>query len=340
MENIKVSVIIPVYNPGKLLVNCLNSIVNQSLKDIEIICVDDGSTDHSLDILKDYAKNDFRFKIYSQDNLGAGCARNKGIENSNGEYIIFVDSDDWIEPDMCEKLYYHAENLNADLVLFDTIWHLENNKIKKVIHFDDDFFKSNYDSNIFDYNSIKDLIMNGYYGVIWCKFYKASFIKNNNILFPNHKIYNDVEFHIKTTTLAKRIAYLPEFFYHYIKLGQSSLQTSFVGGRHMFVFLDVVNGMKNFLSDYNLFTEFKDEFLVFLFVEFNTKLNQIDLKYKEEYFLRVKEFLESLYLLPDDFNNIELSYFAFYIHLINTNNYYEFLLLQDNFDIKCITDNF
>ena len=104
MNDVKVSIIIPVYNPGELLNRCLDSASNQTLKDIEIICIDDGSSDGSLDILNRYAKNDSRFKVLSQPNLGAGIARNKGLEYANGEYIVFLDSDDYIEFDMCECL--------------------------------------------------------------------------------------------------------------------------------------------------------------------------------------------------------------------------------------------
>ena len=89
MDDIKVSIVIPVYNPGELLKGCLDSASNQTLKDIEIICIDDGSVDGSLDMLKKNAKNDSRFKVFTQSNLGAGMARNKGLEYANGEYIVF-----------------------------------------------------------------------------------------------------------------------------------------------------------------------------------------------------------------------------------------------------------
>ena len=94
MDSPKVSVIVPVFNSEDLLGNCLESIENQSLKDIEIICVDDGSSDGSFDILKQFSSKDARFKIYQQENSGAGSARNRGIEESSGEYILFVDSDE------------------------------------------------------------------------------------------------------------------------------------------------------------------------------------------------------------------------------------------------------
>ena len=100
----KISVIIPVYNSEKFLKKCLDSIINQTLNDIEIICIDDGSTDKSLRILNNFADKDNRITIINQKNSGPSAARNKGIENAKGEYIGFVDSDDWIDLDFYEKL--------------------------------------------------------------------------------------------------------------------------------------------------------------------------------------------------------------------------------------------
>ena len=119
MNNIKVSVIIPIYNPGELLRKCIDSVLNQTLNEIEVLCIDDGSTDDSKEIIMEYCQRDSRFKLISQENSGSGMARNNGISLSKGEYIVFLDADDWIEPNMCEALYNHAKNLDVDLVLFD-----------------------------------------------------------------------------------------------------------------------------------------------------------------------------------------------------------------------------
>ena len=112
----KVSVIIPVYNVEAYLRQCLDSVVNQTLKDIEIICVDDGSTDGSAAILKEYATKDERIKILTQSNSGAGAARNAGIARATGEWITFSDADDWIEPDAIEKMVAAAQREDADCV--------------------------------------------------------------------------------------------------------------------------------------------------------------------------------------------------------------------------------
>ena len=116
--SVKVSVILPVYNASDYLHQCMDSIVGQTLKDIEIICVDDGSTDNSLDILKEYEQKDKRVKVIQQKNAGAGAARNNGLSIATGEYLSFLDSDDFFEPDMLEKAYEKAKGSNAQIVVF------------------------------------------------------------------------------------------------------------------------------------------------------------------------------------------------------------------------------
>ena len=111
----KVSLVVAVYNLEKYIVECLESIINQTFKDVEIICVNDGSKDNSLGILEEYAKKDSRIKIITQINQGSGAARNTGLAAASGDYIQFLDGDDYFEPDMIEKLYNLAKSCNADI---------------------------------------------------------------------------------------------------------------------------------------------------------------------------------------------------------------------------------
>ena len=117
-NNPKVSVIIPVYNTEKYLRECLDSVVNQTLRDIEIICVDDGSTDNSLAILREYETKDSRIKVLTQENINAGAARNKGLSEATGEFLSFLDSDDFFEPDAIERMYECAKSRNAEIVVY------------------------------------------------------------------------------------------------------------------------------------------------------------------------------------------------------------------------------
>lgn len=117
-EEVKISIIIPVYNVEKYLHECLDSIINQTFTDIEIICVDDGSTDKSSEILEEYEQKDKRFTVISQPNKGVSAARNRGMQQAKGKYIMFVDSDDYIASNACELIYNSAEEKRCDILLF------------------------------------------------------------------------------------------------------------------------------------------------------------------------------------------------------------------------------
>ncbi|WP_054834987.1 glycosyltransferase [Methanobrevibacter arboriphilus] len=136
MNNSKplVSVIVPVYNTEDYIQECLNSIINQSLSNIEIILVNDGSTDGSLEILEDYAKKDTRIKIINKDNEGQAIAKNLAISKSNGKYLSFIDSDDYIDLNAYEKIYNYAESNNNDIVLFNVLRFNKKNTWKGRLH--------------------------------------------------------------------------------------------------------------------------------------------------------------------------------------------------------------
>ena len=115
----KVSIIVPIYNVEEYLVKCLDSLVNQTLKEIEIICINDGSTDNSLEILKAYAQKDDRITVINKKNSGVSDARNTGLEMANGEYVMFVDSDDYLEIQTCQSIYEKIKKDNSNLLIFN-----------------------------------------------------------------------------------------------------------------------------------------------------------------------------------------------------------------------------
>lgn len=331
MKDIKISIIIPIYNPGNELINSLNSAILQDLEEIEIICVNDGSTDNSSELLEKYAKRDSRIKIINQNNSGAGIARNNAIKHAQGEYILFLDSDDWIEENTCVLLYNYAQKLDADLVLFDCLIHRD--QYNKELRFLDE----TYENTLFDYENIKDKVFNGPLGVIWNKFYKTKYLKENNIYFPNHKLFNDVEFHIKTMTLTNKITYIKNLFYHYNNITHFSLQKSYVGTGDSVVFYDVMSDVREFLIINNLMNKCRYDFLEFSFFEFKIKLENIDSNYSQEYYLKIKKFFESMKICVKDFEEKKLSYLTFYVALNNTTSYEEFILIENQ--IKGLIDN-
>lgn len=178
----KVSVIVPIYNVENYLGKCIESIINQTLKDIEIILVNDGSTDNSGIIAEDYAKLDKRIKVIHQENAGQGQARNMGISISNGEYIGFIDSDDWIDVNMYEYLYKSISRNNADIGVCSRRGYNEDGSIghTKLVEDNEIFY---IDKNIGEY-FVKHLFYP--HTVSSCnKLYKSDLIKKNSIMFKS-----------------------------------------------------------------------------------------------------------------------------------------------------------
>lgn len=220
----KVSVIVPIYNVEKYLDKCINSLRNQTLNDIEIILVDDESPDNCPYICDKYAALDSRIKVIHKKNEGLGYARNSGLKISTGEYIVFVDSDDYIELDTLEKCYFIAKENDYDFVKYNLIRHeKKNNKIFKI--------NSPLETGIYDENRIKSKILLPMIGILpnqegdsyvncsSCNFlYKSSIIKDNGILFVSEREYmsEDLIFNIQFLLNSKK-AYVTDFyFYNYI----------------------------------------------------------------------------------------------------------------------------
>ena len=208
-----VSVIVPVYNVSNYLVKCLESLVEQSLKDIEIILIDDGSTDDSGMLCDIYAQNDNRIRVIHKSNEGLSQARNDGIDFSSSPYIMFVDSDDWVDRQFCELPYKEAIENNADLVLFHFNKAIDNTIIPK------------------NTNSITGLISEkeaiyfniNYAPASWLGLYKKALF--NDIKFPSGKLFEDVGTTHKLIHEAKRICIVNKCLYNYRVSRPGSIMT-------------------------------------------------------------------------------------------------------------------
>lgn len=215
---VKVSIIVPVYNSEQYLKECLDSLVNQTLDDIEIICINDGSTDKSLEILKSYEAKGITF--LSQENKGVSAARNLGIENAHGEFITFVDSDDWIKPETCEILYKTAKERNTDVLLFSHLNYTEYSLTRET-RLESFEHKLNGKTTTLK-ESAKD-IFNSPTGICG-KFYKTSLIKNNNIKFPpDINCCEDTVFFVKSCLKAGSISVINIPLYYYRRNSLNSL---------------------------------------------------------------------------------------------------------------------
>jgi len=214
---VKVSIIIPVYNVGEFLGECLDSVINQTLHDIEIICINDGSTDNSLDILNKYAENDTRINIITKKNEGQGIARNIGIDKAQGEYIGFVDPDDWIDLNMYEEMYNAAVRNDANVVLCNN-YTIKEGKIelwKKNFTYTlekDKVIKPYSMVNYMDYRDRANILRIEH--APWRKLYKTSFLKENDIKFAPYKKAEDQPFAIDVN-LSSPVFYINKPLYYY-----------------------------------------------------------------------------------------------------------------------------
>lgn len=206
MKDIKVSVIIPVYNAQKYLEKCLNSVVSQTLKDIEIICVDDGSSDSSPDILQSFAKKDSRVIIKRQKNLFAGAARNNGMETARGKYFVFWDSDDFFEKNALEVLYNKCEKERADMCLC-AAYCVDGKTGRRAV--DETFLKKRFlpKESVFSIETAPEYIFNMASNTPWQRMFRADFIREHGIRFQNLRHANDTYFSLMATYYAKRITY-------------------------------------------------------------------------------------------------------------------------------------
>ncbi len=214
---IKVSVIVPVFNTEKYLEKCLNSLINQTLQDIEIICVNDGSTDKSADIIKKFVNKDSRFKLINQENKKQGAARNTGMKIAKGEYIGFVDSDDWVDLEYYEKLYNAAKKYSADIALATNI-RTGHGKDKKRLNITEEKFVTTLQDKIDVCQQWKNECPTN-------KIYRHSMLKNNNIKWPEGMYCEDKLFTIKAIYYANSIVTVPDINYYYYRNPNSTVNS-------------------------------------------------------------------------------------------------------------------
>ncbi len=216
-KNIAVSIIVPVYNAEEYLVKCLDSVVNQTLANVEIILIDDGSVDGSSQICKSYAAKDERIIYYKKENEGLAAARQDGMERASGEYIGFVDSDDWLELNMYERMYSVAKKENADVVFCNAF--LDEN-VKDKIHLDPGVYdRERIEGEILP-RTLAGLTEKGNNSVIrwcnWLRLYKRALIEENNLAFGRgFRRSQDLQLTFETALCAQKYVSLnDEYLYH------------------------------------------------------------------------------------------------------------------------------
>lgn len=256
-----ISIIMPVYNAARYMDYSIDSILNQSLKDIELICVNDASTDGSLKKLKEYQKKDKRIKIVNNSvNTGPGVSRNNGIKKARGEFVCFVDSDDWLEKDACERLYKTAIKEKADVVF-----------IKPKFVFTD---KVVLDKRLLTKEDLKEnkrvflkTIRRKVAWAPWSKMVKKELIEKHKIYFPNIYVSEDMDFSYKVVYYAKKIAVEEKYLYNYF-LHEGSLTSYSNAERRINNYFESIKLLKKFLKEKKIFEKLKNDFIYFKFYNY------------------------------------------------------------------------
>ena len=249
---IKVSVIVPVYNVEVYLPKCLDSLVNQTLKEIEIIVVNDGSPDNSQKIIDKYAKKYKSIKAYKKENGGLSDARNYGIKKATGEYIAFIDSDDYVTTDMYEEMYNKAKAGNFDMVVCDLNYVFENS----------DVIKRAYSNVKHDTTNIKQAMLN-IYPAAWNKIYKRKLFESG-IEFKKGVWFEDVEFIYRLLPKIKTIGVIDKPFNQYLQREGSI--TSTVDPR-IYHYIDNWNGIIAYYKENKIYDNYVKE-LEYLYVRY------------------------------------------------------------------------
>ncbi|MBQ4078183.1 glycosyltransferase [bacterium] len=275
----KVSVILPVYNVGKYLRQSLDSLINQTLKEIEIICVNDGSIDDSYDILEEYREKDSRIKVIHKENKGTGAARNDGLRIATGECIGFVDPDDWVKPNMFERLYNLIKEKDLDIAMCMPDGYDEKNAINAPFpYFVDANFENIIDDRTFNW---RDLSPFSYPMCVWNKLYTKELFDKHNIEFAEGLDFEDHKVIFGTLLTAEKIFFIREKLYVYRFNREGSVLTD--NNRRLIDHIEIFNIVENLMKETNTFNLLREDFLTYKIHNILYYYSMIKEEFKAEY---------------------------------------------------------
>jgi len=330
---VKVSVVLPVYNVENYLRDCLDSIVNQTLKDIEIICINDGSPDNSLEILREYEAKDNRITVIDQENGGHAVATNRGLKLATGECLFSMDSDDILELNALELSYNRLKEKDVDFVMFKAINYNDTNDV----YYESEVYSMNkiyakVGDEVFNYHDIGELMFESCV-TPWNKLYKREFIIENNIHYPEGLIFEDNVFYYNALLTAKRICFLNEFLF--IRRWYATSSTT-NGDLRFLDSISVTNLINEVFKEKGEFDNFKSNIL-------NNKINlnymrytKIKKEFKETYFKAMKNdflaIIEDNELYEDLTEVLDYRNKKIFEHVIISENCVELDLLRNIYD--------
>lgn len=256
-DKIKVSVIIPVYNAEQYLRQTLDSLLVRNETEFEIICVDDGSTDGSLDILREYEAKDFRVRVITQPNGGAGAARNNGMQYARGEYLSFLDADDFFEPDMLRRAYDQAHTWNTDVTVF---------RCDQYFELTDRFSSTRYTINDdllplerpFAGLDIPKNTFKAFVGWAWDKVFRADFVRENHLRFQEQRTTNDMLFVYSAIVKAQRITTMPQVLAHHRR---NTTSLSVTREKSWDCFYHALCALRQQLKDWGVYDQLEQDFI-------------------------------------------------------------------------------
>ena len=335
---IKVSVIVPVYNVEDYLIECLTSIINQTLKEIEIICIDDCGTDNSINILKEYAKKDDRIRIIShKENKGLGPARNTGIKESKGEYISFIDSDDYISKDYLENLYNTIIKYDTDIVSTINIKRvvgeaisLYSININKYLSIFQKIFKKNHFEGISNANikDEKENTKNYPFVVAWNKLYKRSFLLDNDLFFMDiKKGSEDEDFYQRLLLNSPSISYNHKSIYYYRERNYS-LTEKYCSDPNF-----IINNISLMQNSINYCKEKTPDLLNDLYIRiYELMISKFHQNiYQEDNYIHIHNFFKQIFI---DYrflnlkNRLKRMLYNEYVEIKASDTYYKYLLFK------------
>ena len=303
-QNPKVSVILPIYNVGKYLRQSLDSLINQTLKEIEIICVNDGSTDDSYDILEEYKAKDSRIKVIHKENKGTGAARNDGLRIATGECIGFVDPDDWVKPNMFERLYNLIKEKNLDIAMCMPDGFDEKNQINTPFpYFVDANFENIPDDKIFNW---RDLSPFSYPMCVWNKLYTKDLFDRNNIDFAEGLDFEDHKVIFGTLLTAEKIFFIMEKLYVYRFNREGSVLTD--NNRRLIDHIEIFNIVEKLMKDTNTYNVLRKDFVTYKIHNLLYYYSMIKDEFKEEYYQNMIQSIKDTNLTEEETKMLEDKY--------------------------------
>ena len=286
----KVSVVIPIWNTEKYLGKCLESVANQTLKDIEIICVNNGSTDSCPQIIDRFARNDSRIKVVNIEHGYLSDARNIGVKYTEGEYLYFCDSDDWLEPEALETWYNHSKKHNADLcILQEKRFNQSTGTYMNINHRLCSLYNCLNDKS-YTYKDMKNLLMARFEA--WLHFYKREFFINKNLYYPSKTFYEDVIIHFKSLFCAERIVFCLEPLYTWRFRLDSSCSKSHNTPESLDSIVYITD-VYNLLIHLKLFDTYKTEYVQMLLKQMNYHIINCGKKYKGKLIKLFEQFINA-----------------------------------------------